>query len=158
MRDEVTAKGSIKKRLILLLTAAACLVMIFSSAGKAHDPLVIIVNAENPVQKLTLREIRILYENGLIPWSNGTRVTFYDLYVIDGERRKFSQAVLKQEALGVHRYWIRKKLTNTAINPPKTLRSARLVQQRVARNFGAIGYVYKGDLTVPGVKVVATIE
>ncbi len=147
-----------KKRWIRLFLVAAAVVMILSTEAEADEPVVIIVNADNPVETLTLRQVRILYENGVIPWTDGSRTTFYDLDVSDGARRKFSQAVLKQEALWVHRDWIQKKMTNTAINPPKTLRSALLVQKRVAQDPGAIGYLLKKDLSGDGVKVVAIIE
>ncbi len=143
---------------IPLVIAAVCIVTCFSTVARAHEPVVIIVSADNPVKSLSLRQIRILYENGLIPWADGTRVTFYDLAVTDEARSTFSRTVLKQESLSVNRDWIRKKLTNTAINPPKTIRSALLLQRRVARDPGAVGYLLKKDLSTKGVRVIATIE
>ncbi len=141
-----------------LFVLAVCLVMSVSTEVAADERLVIIVNAHNPVEMLTLREVRILYENGLIPWADGTQVTFFDLNITDGARRKFSQTVLKQEALWVHRDWIQKKLNNTAINPPQMLHSSLLVQRRVAQHPGGIGYLLEKDLSMAGVKVIATIE
>ena len=134
------------------------LIFFHSRAALANDSVVIIVNSANNVDSLSLEQVHEFYGNEKFMWSDGKKVTLYDLTVKDGARRKFSNVVLGQEPEKVAMEWANKKITNTAKNPPRMVRSAILMQNRVAKDPGAIGYLKKSDLTRTDVKVIAIIE
>jgi ABC-type phosphate transport system substrate-binding protein len=149
----------IKKKIIMWFFAVMVVLMFFRSGTVlANDSVVIIVNAANNVDSLTLHQVQEFYHNEKFMWPDGKKVTLYDLTVKDGARRKFSNIVLGQEPEKVAMEWANKKITNTAKNPPRMVRSTILMQNRVAKDPGAIGYLRKSDLTRTGVKVIAIIE
>jgi ABC-type phosphate transport system substrate-binding protein len=152
--ERVTRSGIIFASLTLAMVMAPLTV----PAQKDNGSIVVIVNKENQVQSLSLEEIRKLYENDLIQWPNGYKVNLYDLRVNDKTRNKFSGAVLDKEPDRVAREWARKKITNMAKNPPRTVISATLMQERIGSDPAAIGYLPKSQLTSDKVKVVAIIK
>jgi ABC-type phosphate transport system substrate-binding protein len=125
---------------------------------KAGQAVVVIVSTANPVTSLSIDQVNKFYENDILHWDNGKRVVLYDLRTQDEARKKFSTIVLGKDPEKVAMEWANKKITNTAKNPPSTVRSAVLLQERVAQNPNAIGYLLKSELTSKGVKIVTTIE
>ncbi len=124
----------------------------------AADPVVVIVNTDNPVTSLDLDTVRKYYENDLLQWEDGRKITLYDLRVKDEARGTFSRDVLQKEPGTVAMEWANKKITNTAKNPPRTVSSEVLMQARVGKDPGAIGYLRRSTLSSDQVKVVATLE
>lgn len=142
-----------------LMTIAALSFSLFSTArAKAEEAVVVIVNAGNPMKSLSLEAVRKYYENDIINWSNGKKIVLYDLRTKDEARQRFSEAVLGKDPQKVAMEWANKKITNTAKNPPRTVRSAILMQERVAKDPNAIGYMLKSNVTSREVKIVTTIE
>lgn len=119
----------------------------------------VIVNTENPVMSLSPQELRRIYTNNVLHWSDGTPIRLYDLLIQSPARRGFSEAVLGRSPARVAEEWAHLKITNQAKNPPLTVKSERLIIKRVSRERGAIGYVslemVEGNESV---RVVATIE
>lgn len=99
----------------------------------------VIVNAAN-TQKLTLAQIRNIYNDRVLTWQNGRRIKRYNLPVGDPAQAIFARRVLglsgQQAALAESR----RKTNNTLRNPARTKRG-RLVASLVARQADAIGYV-----------------
>ncbi len=139
---------------LLLWTASAFVV---HPVG-AQDPVVVIVNHAESVTSLDLDTIRKYYENDLLQWEDGRQVTLYNLRVKDEARGTFSRGVLQKEPDTVAMEWANKKITNTAKNPPRTVSSEVLMQARVGKDPGAIGYLRRSALSSEDVRVVATIE
>ncbi len=142
---------------------ALCLLLMGLSAFWAHpvaaaDPVVVIVNTANPVTSLDLNTVRKFYENDLLQWDDGKKITLYDLRVKDEARQRFSREVLQKEPDMVAMEWANQKITNTAKNPPRTVSSEVLMQARVGKDPAAIGYLHRSELSSDQVKVVATLE
>jgi len=142
-----------------LITIAALGFSLFSTAlAKAGEAVVVIVSADNPMKALSVEEVHKYYENDILNWPNGKKIVLYDLRTKDEARQRFSEAVLGKDPQKVAMEWANKKITNTAKNPPRTVRSAILMQERVAKDPNAIGYMLKSDVTSNKVKIVTTIE
>lgn len=119
----------------------------------------VIVNTENPVMSLSPQELRRIYTNNVLHWSDGTPIRLYDLVVQSPARGSFSEAVLGRSPGRVAEEWAHLKITNQAKNPPLTVKSERLIIKRVSRERGAIGYVSLDIVEgIDSVRVVATIE
>jgi ABC-type phosphate transport system substrate-binding protein len=145
-------------KISLFMTAATLIVFLASAAALAQGPVVVIVNINNPVDSLTVQELGKYYNNDALNWPNGKKAVLYDLKVKDEARKKFSRSVLQKEPEAVAMEWANKKITNTAKNPPRTVSSAVLMQNRVAKDPAAVGYLLKSQVTSGQVKIVATVE
>jgi phosphate transport system substrate-binding protein len=110
----------------------------------ARDAIVVIVHPSNPVNALTLDQVRGLYNGTFQGWNNvGGTMTFPVLIGRDsasGTRVYFTETVMKNEK---YRPEMREMNSNGA------------VKQTVSQTPGAIGYVGLGyiDSTVKAVKV-----
>jgi len=120
------------------------------------ESVVVIVNDAN-AQALSKSEIKGIYSDNVIQWSDGTNIKSYDLPVKDGSREIFSQTVMGTSARDVAKTWANRKITNTAKNPPKT-KKEKLVVLSVKKKKNAIGYVSQSAIEGrTGIKVVLTI-
>lgn len=146
------------KKLIYLFAAAAILFTAPTVGALAGEPIAIIVNKDNPVDSLSLGDIKRFYENDALKWPDGTRIVLYDLPVKNEARKTFSDRILGKGARDVAMEWANRKITNTAKNPPLTLKSPVLTQARVGKNPSAIGYLPKSAVKSDKVKIVAIIE
>ena len=147
-----------KNKIFMFFVVSVFFLLSTSSESAIAEQIAVIVNKDNPVQTLTLEEIKKLYENDVLTWSDGNRVTLYDLPVKNEARKIFSTACLGRSAKEVTREWANKKITNTAKNPPFTLRSEILIQNKVSKSTSAIGYISKSKVTSDKVRIIAVIE
>jgi hypothetical protein len=132
--------------------------LILLSQSVYAEEIAIIVNKANPVSKLSVDEVKKFYTNDQLTWADGKTVTLFDLPTADPSRQKFSSVIIGKDAEKVAEEWANKKITNTAKNPPSTVKSDILVQERVGKEATGIGYILKSKVTSDAVKVVATIE
>ena len=147
-----------KKTIYAIVAAALFFIAPHAGALAGDGPIAIIVNKDNPVQSLTLDDIKKFYENDVLQWPDGKRVVLYDLPIKDDARKTFSKRVLGKEATAVAMEWANKKITNTAKNPPLTLKSSVLTRARVGKDPSAIGYLPKSAVKGGKVRIVAVIE
>jgi len=148
--------GMVLLRLASLALGAALLTSpsgTFAHAGSARlrpmrstEPLAIVVNRSNPMNDISLAELRRIYRGQRGRWSNGRRVTLVmrnpgapergailrSLYGVDEEenRRGFLQAIL----------------TGEASDAPKLLATPNGVLRFVFNVPGAIGYVRASEV------------
>ena len=140
----------IKQMLFILM------VMLISQSVWA-EKVVVIVNAANS-QSLSSSDIKGIYSDNVIQWSDGTAIKSYDLPIKDGSRESFSQKVLGTSARDIAKLWANRKITNTAKNPPKT-KKEKLVILSVKKKKNAIGYVSESAAAgKEGIKIVMTID
>jgi ABC-type phosphate transport system substrate-binding protein len=132
--------------------------LIFTGSAIAADSVVVIVNADNPANSLSISDVKKYYENDLLRWPDGKKITLYDLKVKDKARRGFSNTVLGREPGKIAMEWANRKITNTAKNPPRTVQSSTLMQARVGGDSGAIGYLRRSAVTSNKVKIVTVIK
>ena len=133
-------------------------VLILISQPAYSEEIAVIVNKANPVSKLSMEDIKKFYVNDQLTWADGKTVSLFDLPTADPSRQKFSSVVIGKDAEKVAEEWASKKITNTAKNPPITVKSEILVQERVAKDAGGIGYIPKSKVTSAAVKIVPTFE
>jgi ABC-type phosphate transport system substrate-binding protein len=133
-------------RLVLIAIGAVLLTAPLRVRSNATEPLAIVVNKANPLNEVSLADLRKIYRGQRARWSNGRRVTLVmrdpgaperdailrSLYGLDEEeyRRGFLQAIFSGEA-------------NDA---PKMLATPNGVLRFVFNVPGAIGYVRASEV------------
>ncbi len=147
-----------KKKLSMYFIPVLGFLILFLGNVAAAGPVAVIVNADNPVNALSNSEIKNYYENNIVTWPGGNKIKLYDLKLKEESRQKFSIVILGRAANQVAMEWSNKKITNTAKNPPKTVSSDVLMQNKVANDPWAIGYLSEDKVTSKKVKIVGTIE
>ncbi len=143
----------------LALLAVAVNVSIALSANTAFsETIAIIVNRDNPVESVTEQDLKKFYSDISVKWSTGERVKIYDLPINNEARKIFSAKILQRSPEDVTMEWANKRITNTAKNPPNTLKSQVLMQSKVASEKGGLGYMFADKVNHKKVKVVLTIK
>ncbi|GMT42450.1 MAG: hypothetical protein IEMM0002_0861 [bacterium] len=142
---------------IFSIWAMIALFCIGVSRPASAEDILVIVNKVNPVNSLTADDIKRFYKNIDVSWEWGATVNLFDLPLTNDARRDFSEKLLGKSAMEVATYWANKKITNTAKNPPTSLKSETLMLTKVATDAGAIGYVSKSKVNSQ-VKVVFVIK
>jgi ABC-type phosphate transport system substrate-binding protein len=137
------------------LLSLALVLMLQASIGAFAEELTFIVNAKNPVETLTVADLRDFYLKKKRTWPDGTSVRFIDRAAGMPVRKLFLDKVLKQTAEEVELYWIGQKLYSGESSPLQE-RNDRMTIQFVSAFKGAVGYV-KSDASLSGanVKVIA---
>ena len=142
-------------RIALFLVFISCILLATQASA---EPLAVIVNKNNPVSDLSLLEIKMIYHDETTQWPGGEKIKVYDLSLKSKERAQFSEAVIGKSPDEVEAEWANKTITNTAKNPPVTLKSKALVLYKVKKDKSAIGYVpismIKGRLSIKKVAIV----
>ena len=132
-------------------------VALVSAAPVLAEDVVVIVNAAN-AQSLSKADIKAIYSDNIIAWSNGQAIVSFDLPVKNEAREGFSRAVLGLSASDAAREWANRKITNTAKNPPRT-KPENLVVLSVSKDPNAIGYVPASAAQgKSGIKVLMTLN
>lgn len=131
--------------------------MFLGGSAVAAEKVVVIVNAKN-AQTLTAADVKNIYNDNVITWSNGARISAYDLPVKSEARETFSQHVLGISARDAATQWANKKITNSAQNPPTT-KPESVVVNSVMKDADAIGYVPASAAAgKEGIRVILTLE
>ncbi len=105
------------------------------------ESVAIIVNKGNPVSEMKILDIKKIYQDQMTSWPGGGKITAYNLPVDNSTRVLFSRSVLQKSAEQAEKELANKMITNTAKNPPVTLKSNILVIFKVKKDKNAIGYV-----------------
>lgn len=103
-------------------------------------PFVVIVNNANPVQSLTVLELRRIFMKQSRMWPHGESVVPVDWDSTHYLRSVFSKDVLDRSVREMQEYWVQQSMTQ-GLTPPSTQRSARAVLRFVASVPGAISYL-----------------
>jgi ABC-type phosphate transport system substrate-binding protein len=124
----------------------------------AGDALVVIVNSANPVDNLSMGELKKLFLSDRSRWDTGKAVAPVMLAPGAAERIAFLKAVCGMSDADLSKYFMQAAFTGKSATPPKEVGSAAAVKAFVAGSPGAIGFVKAGDLpagdtTVKTVKV-----
>lgn len=131
--------------------------MFFGSPAVAAEKVVVIVNVKN-TQTLSATDVRNIYNDNVVTWSNGARIAAFDLPLKSEARETFSQKILRTSARDAATELANRKITNTAKNPPDT-KPESVVVSGVAKNADAIGYVPASAAAgKEGIRVVLTLE
>lgn len=133
------------KRLRLLKFLAFIIVVLFNlliiRADATDGTVVVIVNKDNPVEKLNENDIKRMYINYILNWPNGEPIILYDLAIQNPLRFIFSEKIFGKSPDRIADDWAHLKITNQAKNPPLIMKSETLIIRKVSMEKGAIGYV-----------------
>ena len=125
----------------------------FRAAGTpAADEVAIVVNSTNPVNSLTLAELRKIYFGDRQYWKGNLPVVLLMRSQGSRERDVVLRVVFEMTEDRYTKYWVAKVMRAEVSDPPASLYSFGMLQEGVRGNPGAIGYVNANDLR-PGVKV-----
>ncbi|MFZ3340035.1 MAG: hypothetical protein WA609_06690 [Terriglobales bacterium] len=129
-----------------------------SPAEAAGEPIVVIVNKSNPVDNLSMEELKKLFLSDRSRWDTGKAVAPVILPPGTPERTSFLKKVCGMSDADMNKYFMQAAFTGKSATPPKPLSSAAAVKAFVAESPGAIGFVkgmdFHGDGSDGGVKAV----
>jgi len=121
-------------------------------------PIVVIVNQANPVQNLSLAELRKIFLSDRNHWETGKSIA--PVIVMPGapERSAFLKTVCGMSNAEFSKYFVQAAFTGKDVTPPREVSNGRDVKSIVAGSPGAIGFIrgldFHGDSSDGGVKAV----
>ena len=125
--------------------------------GAAGDPIVVIVNNENPVDNLSMAELKKLFLSDRSRWDTGKAVAPVMLVGGAPERTSFLKLVCGMDDADLKKYFLA-AFSGKSVTPPKEMASASALKSFVAGSPGAIGFLKASDLpagdsTVKAIKI-----
>jgi len=143
----------------VLITAAVAVLLLDVSpnttARAAGEPqgsappdqtLAIVVNQSNPVDNLTMQELRTVFLGERSHWSNGRRITLVMMEPGQPERRAMLREIYRMNESDFSRHFLQGLFTGEVFVSPKTLATPVGVRKFVFNVPGAIGYVRTSDV------------
>lgn len=138
--------------LLLACLMAFSLISLRAAGTPAADEVAIVVNSSNPVNNLSLAELRKIYFGDRQYWKGNLPVVLLMRSQRSRERDVVLRVVFEMTEERYTKYWVAKVMRAEVSDPPASLYSFGMLQEGVRGNPGAIGYVNANDLR-PGVKV-----
>lgn len=126
-------------------------------ASAAHADIAIVVHADNPVQRMTSRQIAELYLGRSRSFETGQFAVVVDQTGEDTLRARFFKEITGMTLGQVNAFWSRLKFTGQ-VQPPQSLAGDAAVLDFVRRNTAAIGYVGSVDSIDPKLKTVMVLR
>jgi ABC-type phosphate transport system substrate-binding protein len=140
-----STKAAIVAAAILAVATAAWLTGCFRPVHAGGDPIVVIVNSANPVDNLSLGELKKLFLSDRSRWDTGKAVA----PVMPGpgapERIAFLKIVCGMNDDDMGKYFMQAAFTGKSATPPKEVGSSSALKAFVASSPGAIGFVKVSD-------------
>jgi phosphate transport system substrate-binding protein len=133
-------------RLALLALGAAILVAPSAARETTTEPLAIVVNKSNPLNELSLADLRKIYRGQRGRWSNGRRVTLVMRDPGTPEREAILRSLYGIEEEEYRRGFLQSIFTGEASDAPKMLATPNGVLRFVFNVPGAIGYVRASEV------------
>lgn len=128
-----------------------------SWALPARADVFVIVNASNPVQALTQKDVLNLFMGRVNAFTEVDLATPLDLPRDHAVRDHFYHLLTGMTPAQVNSYWSRLMFTGQTL-PPQPLPSEAAVLDLVRRNARAIGYLGHEPAADTGVRVVVTLR
>lgn len=116
------------------------------STEPATQTLAIIVNVANPVENLSLVELRKVFLGERAHWPNGRRITLVMMEPGKAERTALIREVCQMSESEFSRHFLHGVFTGEVFVSPKTLATPVGVRKFVFNVPGAIGFVRTSDL------------
>ncbi len=112
----------------------------------AENNLAIIVNTSNPVDNLSMRELRKVFLGERAHWPNARRITLVMMEPGQPERKALIREVCQMNENDFTRHFLNGVFTGEVFASPKTLASPVGVRKFVFNVPGAIGYLRASDV------------
>ena len=117
-----------------------------AARAQAAEPLAIVVNKNNPINELSLVDLRRVFRGQRSRWSNGRRVTLVMRDHGTREREAILQSLYGVAEEDYRRSYLQAVFSGETVDAPKTLTSTNGVLRFVYNVPGAIGYVRARDV------------
>jgi ABC-type phosphate transport system substrate-binding protein len=124
----------------------------------AGDPIVVIVNGSNPVDNLSMGELRKLFLSDRSRWDTGRAVAPVMLAAGAPERTLFLKVVYGMNNADFDRYFLQATFTGKSATPPKEVGSVRDVKRIVSNTPGAVSFVRSSDLHTDSDSVIKAVR
>ncbi|HMK20829.1 MAG TPA: hypothetical protein VK466_00755, partial [Terriglobales bacterium] len=143
------------RRKLGLVTAGLCLLLSTSQGGATgggavpaaiESSLAVIVNQTNPIDDLSLKELRTVFLGERSHWPNGRRITLVMMDSGQEERTAVLRDVCHMSETEFSRHFLQGLFTGEVFVSPKTLSTPVGVRKFVFNVPGAIGYVKASDV------------
>jgi ABC-type phosphate transport system substrate-binding protein len=147
--------------ILVMATVIATIVSVHpvqAAGDPADDAIVVIVNGSNPVDNLSMGELRKLFLADRNRWVTGREVSPVMLAVGAPERTRFLKVVCGMNDSDFDRYYLRADFTGKSTTPPKVVGSVREVRRIVGNSPGAIGFVRYSDFHGENDSVIKTVR
>lgn len=125
-----------------------------ATRNNPHQTLAIVVNRSNPIENLSLAELRKIFLGQRSRWPNGHRVIVTMLDSGFPERSAILRGVYHMTESAYQDHFLKGTYTGDIAFPPKTLSSPEILRRFVFNAPGAIGYLRASDVD-GSVKVIA---
>ena len=157
--------GRLASFLVMMLAVAGLLVAGLpqgtssssSTAGATAEPLAIVVNRSNPVDSLSMSELRKVFLGQRSHWPNDRRITIVMREPGEPERKTMLHDVYQMDEGALKNHFLHGLFTGEILVSPKVLASATGVRKFVFNVPGAIGYMRLSDVDA-SVKVIRIDE
>lgn len=119
------------------------------SPGTRNDPrqaLAIIVNRSNPIENLSLTDLRKIFLGERSRWPNGHRVTVTMMESGYAERDAVLRDIYRMTESGYRNHFLKGTYTGDIPVSPKTLSSPQILRKFIFNAPGAIGYLRASDV------------
>jgi phosphate transport system substrate-binding protein len=110
------------------------------------EDLAIIVNTTNPVEGMSLPELRKVFLGERSHWANGRRITLVMMEPGQPERKALIREVCQMNESDFSRHFLQGVFTGEVFVSPKTLASPVGVRKFIFNVPGAIGYIRASDI------------
>jgi ABC-type phosphate transport system substrate-binding protein len=149
-----------KRWLTAVLIGTTFLPIVSSPQSWALDggPIVVIVNQANPVQNVSMAELRKIFLSDRNRWDTGKNIAPVIAARGAVERVAFLKIVCGMRDAEFSKFFLQAAFTGKDVTPPREVLSGRDVKSIVAASPGAIGFIraldFHGDGSDGGVKAV----
>lgn len=117
-----------------------------SQGSPASEPLAIVVNRANPINGLSMAELRRIFLGERIHWPNDRRITIVMREIGEPERKTMLRDVYQMDESQLKNHFLHGLFTGEILVSPKVLSSAVGVRKFVFNVPGAIGYMRLSDV------------
>jgi ABC-type phosphate transport system substrate-binding protein len=111
----------------------------------ASDPIVVIVNSANPVDNLSMGELKKLFMSDRSKWDTGKAVAPVMVAAGSAERTAFLKTVCGMNDADFSKYFLQAAFTGKSATPPREVPTPQGVKSVVGSSPGAIGFVKAAD-------------
>jgi ABC-type phosphate transport system substrate-binding protein len=129
----------------LVLAVVTAMVINPLPARAGGEPIVVIINVANPVDNLTMGDLKKLFLSDRSRWDTGKAVAPVMVTAGAAERTAFLKMVCGMNDGDFGKYFMQAAFTGKSATPPKEVGGAQAVKATVAGSPGAIGFVKAGD-------------
>jgi phosphate transport system substrate-binding protein len=132
--------------LVVLILAVAHQIEAPRAAAGSSEPLAIVVNRSNPVDNLSLAELRTIFLSGRSHWTNERRITLVMREPGEPERKTIVHDVCGMNENQLKTHVLHGLFTGEILVSPKVLATASGVRKFIFNVPGAIGYLRLSDV------------